>query len=273
MNERLKAYIDNLFAGAPRTRRVDDLREELLAGCQDKYDDLLARGIPEEEAFRTVVGGIGNIDELLSDLTSAERFDPVAIERARTRRTLYISLAVMMYIVSFAVMVLSDIFFSQSEIGFVIMLLIAAPTTGLLIYGLGVTKVSYTRQDDTAVEEIKERISGSDEQSRLRGAMSSSLWALIVIVYLGLSFLTGWWHVSWILFLVGGLLQTIISYYMSPKETRKKSLGGILWTGITVLYFILSFATGAWHITWLLFLLAVAIQQILRLWAIWREQV
>lgn len=42
MNERLRNKVDELFVNAPRTRRANDLKEELLANLTDKYNDLIA---------------------------------------------------------------------------------------------------------------------------------------------------------------------------------------------------------------------------------------
>jgi len=67
MTEKIKTYIDDLLKDAPRTRRVVDLQEELLSGCLDKYADLTASGVNPEEAYDTVISGIGDVNELIGD--------------------------------------------------------------------------------------------------------------------------------------------------------------------------------------------------------------
>ncbi|MBQ7321215.1 MAG: hypothetical protein IJW99_03885 [Clostridia bacterium] len=42
------------------------------------------------------------------------------------------------------------------------------------------------------------------------------------------------------------------------------SINSALWMLVLVVYFLLSFATGAWHITWLTFLIGIALSNILR---------
>lgn len=49
------------------------------------------------------------------------------------------------------------------------------------------------------------------------------------------------------------------------KKSKLGAVSGIIWSIAVIVYFILSFATYAWHITWLVFLIAVAVQQIVRL--------
>ncbi len=46
----------------------------------------------------------------------------------------------------------------------------------------------------------------------------------------------------------------------SPQTQLRKSISSIVWTLATIAYFILSFATHAWFITWVIFPLAGAIQ-------------
>ena len=47
---------------------------------------------------------------------------------------------------------------------------------------------------------------------------------------------------------------------MSDKEKLiRRSVHSILWLLITSIYFIISFATSAWHITWVIFLIGAAL--------------
>ena len=46
----------------------------------------------------------------------------------------------------------------------------------------------------------------------------------------------------------------------TPQEKLRRSINRLIWTCGTILYFILSFATMAWHITWLIFPLLGAVE-------------
>lgn len=61
MREKLKFYIDFLFAGAPNTRTVADTKAEILQNTLDKYDDLVAQGKSPEAAYSLAVSGIGDL--------------------------------------------------------------------------------------------------------------------------------------------------------------------------------------------------------------------
>jgi len=77
---------------------------------------------------------------------------------------------------------------------------------------------------------------------------------IVVILYCGLSFAFDIWHPLWLIFL------TIPIYYRiatACKAKTKKTFLNLLPVPevVVTLYLILSFATGAWKITWILILI------------------
>jgi len=66
--ETIITYVENVFKTLPATPQVLDIKENLLADMDAKYQDLRSEGISEHEATARVIGGFGNIDELLSEL-------------------------------------------------------------------------------------------------------------------------------------------------------------------------------------------------------------
>ena len=44
MSEKLQKRIEELFENAPKTRKTNELKEELLANLIDKYNDLVDSG-------------------------------------------------------------------------------------------------------------------------------------------------------------------------------------------------------------------------------------
>ena len=54
--------------------------------------------------------------------------------------------------------------------------------------------------------------------------------------------------------------------YSSNKEKAvRRSINSIIWTLTLVLYFIISFTTYNWHISWIIFLIAACVQAIVKL--------
>ncbi|MDR0292525.1 MAG: permease prefix domain 1-containing protein [Oscillospiraceae bacterium] len=181
MTDKIKEHIETLLRDAPRTRRTVDLQEEMLASCLDKYADLIASGKSPDDAYTTVIAGIGDVDELLGNA------------RGRTM------------------------------------------------------------------------------DRRLLGPMSSSLWSLVVLGYLCLGFLFNLWHPGWLIFLFGALLQNLLTAAFTASGRRKGPLTGALYISATIVFLIFGFGTSKWAVACLVFMLAVAIQQILRFIIIWRD--
>lgn len=268
MNERIQRYVNELFEDAPKKRRIMEIQEELLSNMNEKYEDLLHQGKNEDEAFSIVVAGIGDIDDLIADVSEVDR-QSFAVTAARGNHgSILIAIGVALYIVGVAALIFISEVFGYDDLGVVIMLCIAAAATAIVVYGASMKKKRYKREDDSFVEEYKEKITMSDKMSRLHGAISSSLWTLIVLAYFIISFLTFRWDITWVIFLVGAILQQVVESIIRNRI----NISGMIWTSALVLYFILSFLTHKWNLTWLIFLAAAAVQQIVRLIMIWREE-
>ena len=271
MNENIKRHIDGLFSEAEITSQMLDIKEELLANLNDKYDDLVSQGKSEEEAFSLVISGIGDIQDLICDVSKDEANSPLKIEKSRKIRSAFVSLGVSLYIMSLAIGFIFERF-ALEDMGFVVMVLIWAVATGLIVYGANVGKIVYKKANDTFVEEYKEKLSKHDRRGKLRGAFSSSLWSLVVVVYLAVSFFTGLWAYTWIIFLLGSFLQQAVVFAFSGEKTRKNIWHGLLWNITLVVYFIISFGFNSWAFSWMIFPIAAAAGQMGRLVILWKSE-
>lgn len=66
--ETIRNYLDNMFAGLPKTTRVLELKNNILSNMEEKYNELKNQGKSENEAIGIVISEFGNIDELVSEL-------------------------------------------------------------------------------------------------------------------------------------------------------------------------------------------------------------
>ena len=270
MNNKIETHVNALFANAPDGTHIMDIKEELLANLNDKYDDLISSGKSDDEAFALVISGIGDIENLLKDMGELPEYQPLEIEKNKQTRGIFISIGIALYVLSMIPIIL----FAQlgsPDIGLVFTCAICAAATGFIVYANSVSKIKYNKTDNSFVEEYKEKIAADNDNSKLRNAMSSSLWPLIVVFYLAFSFVTHWWHVSWIVFLVGACVQQAIMYKFTMPEKRKNLWHGLMWTATTILYFMISFGAQAWSWSWMIFLAAVAAEQIVRLLILWKK--
>ena len=204
MEERLRAYIEELFAEAPASHKAMELKEEMTQNLIDKYHDLLSEGKPEDVAFNIAVSGIGDVSGLLRDLEndgfSSER---AAYERRRMISAALTALAIMLYILSIIPVLLFD------EMGVVAMFVLIALATGLLIFN-NMTKPKYYKTDDTVVEDFRAWQYEKAGKNNMQKAISSALWSVTVVIYLVLSFSTGAWGFTWILFPLAAAVENII---------------------------------------------------------------
>lgn len=66
--ETIRNYLESMFANLPNTPEVQRAKSELWQMMEDKYNELLAEGISENEAVGTVISEFGNLDELAETL-------------------------------------------------------------------------------------------------------------------------------------------------------------------------------------------------------------
>ena len=269
MIERIKAHLDNLFDGVPRTRKIEDMYQELLAGCLDKYTDLTSGGMDSEEAYYKVIGGIGDVDELLGYVEKTETFNYSDVAEKRRKRAFFTSASICGYFIALSMLFLF-MYNGSVEIGLALMVAFAGVSTMALIYGRMTNAVRYEKADDTLVEEMKEQMTTGKNKNKLASLASSSLWSIVVTIYLVVSFVSGRWMYTWMIFPFAAGLQNLVSAYFL-RTSKTKFYIGAFWCFVVTLYCIISFWTFAWAVTWIIFPCAVAVQQALRMFFVWRE--
>ena len=214
MNEKLRAYMDELFSEAPVNKKTIELKEEMLRNLIDKYNDLIAEGKSEEAAYNIAAASIGDISSLLDELNRDRRtlssYDSLPEKR---RYALMLSVSIALYVFS-----IIPIFIFQDERGLIAMFVIAGIATAMIIYS-SMTKPKYEKLDDTLVEDFKEWKAKSTENNDLFKAISSLVWSAATIIYLIISITTGAWHITWIIFLIASAVSGIVK---SIFELNKK---------------------------------------------------
>lgn len=217
MNVELRKYLDELFMEAPKTRAAYELKEELLANSSERYFDLVESGMPEKEAFDIVVNSIGDIDQLFETVEPVKQnqLDDATIKKI----ALFKAVAIGMYILGFALMFTVSEVFNFEELGFIMMLVMAALATSILVY-VGAAFPKYKKSEETVVEEFKEWNHNNKKSKAIRGSVSSIVWMLVVVLYFLISFGTGAWHITWIIFLVGGCAQAIVNLLFQLNDKQ-----------------------------------------------------
>lgn len=263
MREQLIQYVELLFAGA---RDCEEIKQEILQNTLDRYDDLIAEGKVPEAAYRLAITGIGDINEILgtkshtvpSPITMAELPDEDPQKRKWMR-----AIAVALYILCpIPLVLLSE--FGLDIAGLCILLALVAVATVLLII-----------TGKKTPEELEEERREKEEESRkspLTKSISGLIWAVGLAVYFILSFATLAWHITWVIFPILGAVDKLVSTIIENNEAKysrvrfpsktkmRKRIGDIIGAITLAVYFILSFSTGAWYITWMIFLIGGAVR-------------
>ena len=258
MREQLIQYVSLLFAGA---ENCEDTRQEILQNTLDRYDDLIAQGKSEEAAYRLAITGIGDVSEILgrNDTVPAAIPEPKKnTDNDTLMKKLLRAIAVGLYILCpLPLIVLSEL--GMDTFGLCGLLCFVAVATVLMILGA-------KKQDSPEKEDADE------PKSEMGKSVSSLIWAIGLAVYLILSFLTGAWHITWVIFPILGAVNALVCALIpaeNPTALRrnsslKKGINSMIWAIGLALYFIISFATMAWYITWLIFPITGAVQGLVR---------
>ncbi|WP_455538979.1 hypothetical protein [Terrisporobacter sp.] len=209
---KIKEYIENLFKDIPKTKKSEEFKEELLKNLLDKYYDLLQHNVDDEIAYNEVISSIGNFNRMLEtdNLQNNEE------DYSRRKSAIITAIAVMMYILSPVSVIICDNFGTET-LGIVILFVLIATATGILIYN-SMTKPRYIKQHDTLEEDFIEWKSSNSKNIRIRKSIESAMWAIIVALYLLISFTTGAWHITWIAFVIGAAIEQVIKAYFEYKE-------------------------------------------------------
>jgi len=208
MITKIRAYITRAFEDVPKTKKSIDMQEELISNLIEKFNDQLKLGKTEEEAYTTVIAGIGDLSELTEGLKERHVLSGPTPEQ-RKASALFISVAVMLYIMSPMSLIFCAEVLGQEVIGLLAMFTLIAIATGLLVFHF-VSRPKYIKEDETMIEEFKEWKASKDKNKAMFDALSAAFWLIVVAVYFYVSFTYGWWSFSWIVFIIGAAIQNIL---------------------------------------------------------------
>jgi len=221
MEDKLRRYVDGLFARTVPTKKAVELKEEMLQNLHDKYADLISEGKAPEAAYNIAIAGIGDVSSLLAELETEvpEPLDTETYESARNISAVRTSIAVVLIILSCLPLIIlgANNDSNTLQIGIPVMFAAIAGATGLLIYN-NLTKPRFLKGSDTMVEQFREWQSGTDARKALRRAISAALWSIITALYFIISFYTEQWNVTWIIFILGAAVEAIINLFFTLKK-------------------------------------------------------
>ncbi|MDE6984876.1 MAG: permease prefix domain 1-containing protein [Lachnospiraceae bacterium] len=227
MNEKIKAYFNQIFADAPRTRMALDLKQEMMQSAMDKYNDMVADGHAEEDAYQNVIASIGDVTELFPEV--AEKNLLALPKEDRKKKALLTAFAVGLYIFALAVF----LFFgftaeymnygdsAMTSIGFVLAIVICIPPTVMLVYAANMYPAYSKTKNQDMVERYKEVRYLDNKEKAVLKSVRSLIWSITVLLYFGITLLTWRAEVTWILFLIAACVQKIVTLVYELKYEEK----------------------------------------------------
>lgn len=211
MREQLIQYVELLFAGA---QDCEDIKQEILQNTLDRYDDLIAEGKVPEAAYRLAITGIGDINEILGikpqgvPVYQATAAKAEKEEKDTPFKKLLRAIAVGLYVICpMPLFILSEM--GMDTIGLCGTLCIVAVATVLIM--LGAKK--------EAPEEKQEEI--LTPEAELRKSLDNMIWVIGLAVYFVISFLTGAWYITWLIFPLTGAVKGLVKAILDLKEANK----------------------------------------------------
>lgn len=276
--EKIDAFLEKAFEGSPNSPEACEAKIEITTNLRREYDDLLASGIDEDEAFARTCDSLGDISELFgkkseprtfADTSGADSFrasDKKGKKRAAKPpvspfRQLAITLGVLLCALCWVPTVLLSV--NGHEESYV-----AAPV--LIMVALGVLLFIYSgsmRIGLSASTHLHFFLIGLGVACEIAcaapilitGEGSLGLTLLFVLISLG------------IVLIVSGAMIPCDKFEDGDDDDVRvddatlpvcRSIKQLISTLTLVAYFVVSFATGAWAITWLIFLIGGALKNL-----------
>lgn len=212
MREKLIQYVNLLFAGVPDG---DEIRAEILQNTLDRFDDLVAQGKAPEAAYRLAISGIGDVNEILgtaphSPATAAsdgtQSAQPETEEDIKRKKTRAIAIAI--YILcALPLIVLGDL--GLDTLGLCLTLALVACATYLMI-------ITGKKDDDD-----EEQMQPKEAKHPLKESIGNLIWTIGLIAYFGISFLSGAWYITWIIFPIVACVRGLVNAIIDLKEVSK----------------------------------------------------
>jgi len=209
MREQLIQYVSLLFAGADG---CEDVKTEILQNTLDRYDDLVAEGKSPEAAYRLAIVGIGDINEILAQTSTAVPAGPRATEEQTESptRSLLRAIGIGLYILCpTPLFILSGM--GMPTFGLCGTLFLVAAATVLMVL---------TAKKQTGPTPMEKQEVYSTPEQKLRKSIRSAVDAIGLTIYFIISFATDAWFITWLIFPIMGAAKEMIMAIMDLKEEK-----------------------------------------------------
>ena len=222
MREQLIQYVNLLFAGATDS---DETKQEILQNTLDRFDDLVAQGKSPEAAYRLAISGIGDINEILGNV-SPSPVSPVNVDSRPVqqeteediKRKKIRGFAVAMYILCPIPVILFGCANTDfmNVLGLCLTLILVAFATYLMIIT--------GRKDEDDEDDDDDENEDSKAKHPLKESIGNLIWVIGLIAYFVLSFTSGAWYITWLIFPIIACARGLSDAIIDLKEAKKNEI-------------------------------------------------
>ncbi|QIK69497.1 MFS transporter [Erysipelothrix sp. HDW6C] len=277
MNKKIAAYVDRLFDDIQMNEQLLETKEELSINLNEKYHDLLSEGNDPDVAYKKVVSGIGDVDELIH-LSSTENTIKQTVEiniHGQTSDNMKKGTAIFLFITAVIPVILFGEFAEKYAVfGVAIMFTMIAIGVMLLV------SISKPTEEQPTPKSVAE----TPKSKRIRDSIHAIIWIGATLLFFVLSM--NRIRMSWTLFIVAYLvtqLADLLLYYQHLNTLEKNGItlttresnqqiknfaNSVIWS-LAVLSF---FMMGNYRYGWLSFVVAAGLSQIVTLVLTLREE-
>jgi hypothetical protein len=146
--------------------------------------------------------------------------DPKLIEKSKMRSAVLVSIAVMLFILSIIPLIVASENPGYETLGLAGLLLMASLGVALLVFN-NMTKPEYLKKEETVVEDFKQWQAEKTQKKTFRAAVSTLIWTITIAAYFVISFLSNFWHITWVIFLIAAALEAFITLMISMRSGGK----------------------------------------------------
>lgn len=206
MREQLIQYVDLLFAGADN---AEEIKQEILQNTLDRYDDLIAQGKTPQAAYQHAISGIGDVSEIINSRAQSANqpsWQSPEIEPEKPANKWYKGVAIALFILCAV-----PILILENAIGVCLCLaMVAAGVALLVIFG------KEDRKEDTEIH--------AERRSPANKAITGAIGTIGLCVYLLVSFTSGAWAITWIIFPIMGCICGIVDAIFDLKKSTGSAI-------------------------------------------------
>ncbi|MBR4528793.1 MAG: hypothetical protein IKO80_00795 [Lachnospiraceae bacterium] len=289
--ETLRNYLETMFQRYPQTAEAEKAKAELWQMMEDKYNELLADGKKETEAVGIVISEFGDPEEVAESLglnTMLQRVEQPAAGPAQETVTREAAAEPVQGEPVLRFGTHEDLFgttIEHAESAAAEAAASAAQETQDAAAGAGPEIDPASAASNNGAwwtwANMDDQTSG-DTLYRAFNTVLSVYWPTVTCLYLCWSFLTFRWWMTWIIWPLAAVLHSILKRLVLGDVSAKaghiyknRLIAAVLdsyWPCVVFVYFVFSFTTHMWAVSWLIFIIAPFVRKILKNMAVTEEE-